>query len=61
MYKRQVVRKEFLEEHEDAVKSFMEEHKASAEAINADPTTGAAPVSYTHLDVYKRQESIWYG
>ena len=29
-----VVRKEFLEEHEDAVKSFMEEHKA---------------VSYTHL------------
>ena len=37
-----VVRKEFLEEHEDAVKSFMEEHKASAEAINADPTTGAA-------------------
>ena len=37
-----VVRKGFLEEHEDAVKSFMEEHKASAEAINADPTTGAA-------------------
>lgn len=36
-----VVRKGFLEEHEDAVKSFMEEHKASAEAINADPTTGA--------------------
>lgn len=37
-----VVRKEFLTEHEDAVKSFMEEHKASAEAINADPATGAA-------------------
>lgn len=37
-----VVRKEFLAEHEDAVKSFMEEHKASAEAINADPATGAA-------------------
>ena len=37
-----VVRKEFLAEHEDAVKSFMEEHKASAEAINADPVTGAA-------------------
>ena len=37
-----VVRKGFLEEHEDAVKSFMEEHKASAEAINADPATGAA-------------------
>ena len=37
-----VVRKGFLEEHEDAVKSFMEEHKASAEAINADPITGAA-------------------
>ena len=36
------VRKEFLEENEEAVKAFMEEHKASAEAINADPTTGAA-------------------
>ena len=36
-----VVRKEFLAEHEDAVKSFMEDHKASAEAINADPATGA--------------------
>ena len=37
-----VVRKEFLEAHEDAVKSFMEDHKASAEAINADPASGAA-------------------
>lgn len=37
-----VVRKEFLEENEEAVKSFMEDHKASAEAINADPATGAA-------------------
>ena len=37
-----VVRKEFLEENEEAVKAFMEEPKASAEAINADPTTGAA-------------------
>ncbi len=37
-----VVRKEFLEENEAAVKSFLEDHKASAEAINADPTTGAA-------------------
>ena len=37
-----VVRKEFLEENEAAVKAFMEDHKASAEAINADPTTGAA-------------------
>ena len=36
-----VVRKQFLEENEAAVKSFMEDHKASAEAINADPTTGA--------------------
>lgn len=36
-----VVRKEFLEENEEAVKAFMEEHKASAEAINADPATGA--------------------
>ena len=37
-----VVRKEFLEENEEAVIAFMEEHKASAEAINADPATGAA-------------------
>ena len=37
-----VVRKEFLDEHEAAVKSFMEDHKESAEAINADPATGAA-------------------
>ena len=37
-----VVRKEFLEENEEAVKAFLEEHKASAEAINADPATGAA-------------------
>lgn len=37
-----VVRKEFLEENEEAVKAFMEEHKASAEAINADPAAGAA-------------------
>ncbi len=37
-----VVRKEFLEENEEAVKAFMEEHKDSAEAINADPATGAA-------------------
>lgn len=37
-----VVRKEFLEENEAAVKSFMEDHKASAEAVNADPATGAA-------------------
>ena len=36
-----VVRKEFLEENEAAVKSFLEDHKASAEAVNADPTTGA--------------------
>lgn len=37
-----VVRKEFLEEQEDAVKTFMEDHKASSEAINADPAAGAA-------------------
>ena len=37
-----VVRKEFLEENESCVKAFMEDHKASAEAVNADPETGAA-------------------
>lgn len=36
-----VVRREFLKEHEDAVKAFMAEHKASAEAINADVEKGA--------------------
>lgn len=36
-----VVRKEFLEENESCVKAFMEDHKASAEAVNADPETGA--------------------
>lgn len=37
-----VVRKAFLEENESCVKAFMEDHKASAEAVNADPETGAA-------------------
>lgn len=37
-----VVRKEFLEENEEAVRSFMASHEASAEAINLDPATGAA-------------------
>jgi NitT/TauT family transport system substrate-binding protein len=36
-----VVRKVFLEEHPDAVYSFLEEHEESASAINADPATGA--------------------
>lgn len=37
-----VVRKEFLEEHEGAVKAFMEEHEKSTQAINADVDKGAA-------------------
>ena len=37
-----VVRKEFLEQHEDAVKTFLEEHAESAAAMNADPEGGAA-------------------
>lgn len=36
-----VVRKAFLEEHEDAVKTFLEEHEKSTQAINADPKKGA--------------------
>ncbi len=36
-----VVRKDFLEEHEDAVKTFLEEHEKSTQAINADPKKGA--------------------
>lgn len=37
-----VVRKEVVEEHPEAIKTFLEEHAASATAINADPDTGAA-------------------
>ncbi len=37
-----VVRKEFLEEHPEAVKAFLEEHAASVEAINKDAETGAS-------------------
>lgn len=39
-----VVRNEFLEENPAAVESFLAEHVASADAINADPATGAALV-----------------
>ena len=39
-----VVRKEFLEENENAVKTFLAEHEASAAAINADPAGGATLV-----------------
>lgn len=37
-----VVRREFLEEHPEAVSAFLEEHAASAEAVNTDPAAGAA-------------------
>ncbi len=36
-----VVRKAFLEEHEEAVKTFLQEHQESAESINRDPAAGA--------------------
>ena len=36
-----VVRREFLQEHEEAVLDFMMEHKESAAAINAEPEKGA--------------------
>lgn len=36
-----VVRTEFLEAHEDAVRTFMEEHQASAESMNTDVENGA--------------------
>lgn len=39
-----VVRKEFLDENEEAVLLFMKEHKESTEAINADPEHGAVLV-----------------
>ena len=39
-----VVRKEFLEENEAAVKAFLADHEESAAAINADPAGGAALV-----------------
>lgn len=37
-----VVRKEFLEEHPEAVEDFLEEHALSVTAINEDTETGAA-------------------
>ncbi len=37
-----IVRKEFLEEHEDVVKAFLEEHRESTEGINQDVSTGAS-------------------
>lgn len=36
-----VVRKEFVQEHEDAIRTFMKEHKESAEAIINDVEHGA--------------------
>lgn len=36
-----VVRKEFLEEQEETVKSFLEDHAKSVDAINQNPQTGA--------------------
>ncbi len=40
-----VVRDEFLEEHPEAVRSFLEEHEASTQAINTDPEKGAQLVA----------------
>lgn len=37
-----VVRKEFLEEHPEAVETFLEEHAFSVTAVNEDTETGAA-------------------
>ncbi len=37
-----VVRKEFLEEHPEAVEEFLKEHALSVEAINGDVAAGAA-------------------
>lgn len=37
-----LVRREFLEEHGDAVAEFLKEHAESAAAVNQDPAAGAA-------------------
>lgn len=37
-----IVRKEFLEEHEDAVEEFLKEHQRSAAAVNGNPETGGS-------------------
>ncbi len=37
-----LVRREFLEEHEDAVKEFIREHRDSAEKVNRDTAAAAA-------------------
>ena len=36
-----IVRNEFLQEHENAVATFMEEHQASAQSMNSDVENGA--------------------
>lgn len=40
-----VVRKEFLKDHEDVVRTFMQEHEASAQMINDDVEKGARLVA----------------
>lgn len=40
-----VVRKEFLKDHEDVVRTFMQEHEASAQKINDDVEKGARLVA----------------
>ncbi len=37
-----VVRKAFLEDHEEEVKEFLQEHRESTQSINEDPKSGAA-------------------
>ncbi len=37
-----VVRKDFLEAHEEAVRMFMNKHQESAKKMNSDPETGAS-------------------
>ena len=38
-----------------ATNCYIAENRKTKEALIIDPGDNAAPVSYTHLDVYKRQ------
>ena len=41
-----IVRKDFLKDHADAVKTFMEEHSAAVEAVNNDPDSAKLVSDY---------------
>ena len=39
-------------------RSMLDDYDAFLTGLEQDPFQGTSPVSYTHLDVYKRQDDI---